>query len=128
MSAPNDIMKSTYSFPSASHTCEPLPRSTTIGPSVNTARPRDGEFTPSTSDRWARSNHSCDRVRLRVVVEGVNQSSLVCGSTAIHHQGRARHERRIVAGEEQRSLGDFLSRPHSSHGAVRTTGNVVFPL
>jgi hypothetical protein len=32
MSAPNDIMKSTYSLPSASHTCELWPRSRKTGP------------------------------------------------------------------------------------------------
>src|SRR5580693_9516101 len=66
MRAPNDIMKSTYSLPSASHTCDPWPRSNTIGPAVYTVAPREGEFTPSTSDCWARSNHWWERVRLRV--------------------------------------------------------------
>jgi hypothetical protein len=31
--------------------------SRTIGPEVYTVAPREGEFTPSTSDCWARSNH-----------------------------------------------------------------------
>src|SRR5215472_1259928 len=63
MSAPNDIMKSTYSFPSTSKTCDPCPRSRTTGPGENTAAPRDGEFTPSTSDRCARAKYSAERVR-----------------------------------------------------------------
>src|SRR5271157_3598619 len=63
MSAPNDIMKSTYSLPSRSQTCEPRPRSSTTGPAVYTAEPRDGEFTPSISDCCARLYHSLDRAR-----------------------------------------------------------------
>jgi len=35
---------------------------------VKTAAPREGEFTPSTSDRRARSNHCCDRERLGVLI------------------------------------------------------------
>src|SRR5215470_5472118 len=63
MSAPNDIMRSTYSFPSTSKTCDPRPRSRTTGPGENTAAPREGEFTPSTNDRCARSKYCADRVR-----------------------------------------------------------------
>src|SRR5580692_1669710 len=66
MSAPNDIMKSTYSFPSRSQTCDPRPRSNTTGPGEYTAAPRDGEFTPSISDCCARSYHSRDRSRVFV--------------------------------------------------------------
>src|ERR1700751_1633115 len=66
MSAPNDIMKRTYSLPSTSQTCEPCPRSRTIGPGEKTAAPREGEFTPSTRECWARSNHCCERLRVRV--------------------------------------------------------------
>src|ERR1700736_3163372 len=64
MSAPKDIMKSRYWFPSASQTCEPLPRSKKSGPGEYTAFPRDGEFTPSTNDCCARSNHCWERVRV----------------------------------------------------------------
>src|SRR5262250_1299786 len=63
MSAPNDIMRSTYSFPSTSKTCDARPRSRTTGPGENTAAPRDGEFTPSTSDCCARAKYCAERVR-----------------------------------------------------------------
>src|SRR5712692_5681411 len=90
MSAPKDIMKSTYSFPSESQTCDPWPRSRKIGPDVYTAAPREGELTPSTSDCCARSNHCWERARLRVVVvcaipslnaRAVNQSAVPPPST-----------------------------------------------
>src|SRR6266446_976442 len=37
-----------------------------MGPGVYTAVPREGEFTPSTRDCCARSNHCWERVRFRV--------------------------------------------------------------
>src|ERR1700691_5046948 len=109
MSAPNDIMKSTYSLPSASHTCDPSPRSRKIGPGVYTVAPREGEFTPSTSDCWARSNHCSDRLRFKaglvsiLFVGFIFEIRFVLSvrqPPAIHHQRRARHERRIVRGQK----------------------------
>src|SRR5580704_15010071 len=67
ISAPKDIMKSTYSLLSASQTREPLPRSRKTGQGEYVAWPREGEFTPSTSDSCARSNHCCERVRVLVI-------------------------------------------------------------
>src|SRR6266853_6193144 len=59
-------MKSTYSFPSASQTREPWPRSRNTGPGEKTAAPREGELTPSTSDRWERSNQCCEFLRVGI--------------------------------------------------------------
>ena len=80
MSAPKDIIKSTYSLLSASQTCEALARSRKTGPGEYVAVPRDGEFTPSTNDCWARSNHCWERVRERVRLMVVKEFQvLVCG-------------------------------------------------
>src|SRR5712671_5024998 len=59
-------MKSTYSFPSASQTREPWPRSRNTGPGEKTAAPREGELTPSTRDRWERSNQCCEFLRVGI--------------------------------------------------------------
>src|SRR6185369_15707074 len=74
MSAPNDIMKSMYSLPSASQTREPWPRSRNTGPGENTAAPRDGELTPSTSDCWERSNHCCEFLRFAGIEKELHDS------------------------------------------------------
>ena len=80
MSAPKDIIKSTYSFWSASQTCEPLPRSRNIVAGEYVAFPREGEFTPSTKNCWARSNYCWERVRERVRLMVVKEFQvLVCG-------------------------------------------------
>src|ERR1035441_9869265 len=68
-------MKSTYSLPSTSHTCDPCPRSSTTGPCEYTASPRDGDFTPSMSDCCARSYQA--RESVRVLVESGIQNLLL---------------------------------------------------
>src|SRR5882672_9096236 len=113
-------MKSTYSFPSASQTREPWPRSRNTGPGEKTAAPREGELTPSTRDRWERSNQCCEFLRVginnyagpssRSAVElrkrcelrsaGRTRASaptsfvaLVCCTAAVYYQSCSGHER-----------------------------------
>src|SRR5438045_3614304 len=61
-------MKSVYSFPSASQTWEPAPRSRNTGAGEYTAAPREGELTPSISDFWASSNNCSEGVEVRTLV------------------------------------------------------------
>src|SRR5271166_2227126 len=126
MSAPNDIMKSVYWLPSASHTCEPLPRSSMIGPPEYTAAPREGEFTPSTNDRCARSNNSRERVRFSFVL-GCAMNS-VRRTAAIHNQGGTGHERGVFAGEKQRRLRNLIRCADPPQGPVGAACEVILPL
>src|SRR5450755_370635 len=98
-------MKSTYSFPSTSQTRDPRPRSSTTGPAEYTAAPRDGEFTPSMSDRCARSYHSRDRSRLVVFLIFAIMDLKTVGSnrarqaSTVDNQRGTRHKRRRIAGQ-----------------------------
>src|SRR5580704_19049651 len=132
-------MKSRYSLPSASQTRDPWPRSSTIGPAAYTAAPREGEFTPSTSDCCARSNHSWERVRLRVwmvcamSLEFLSNSLRVVAASvrqppAVHYQRRPRHERRIIRGQKQYSLRDLVGCADPSHGTVCAPRQILLPL
>src|ERR1035438_3932352 len=139
-------MKSTYSLPSTSHTCDPRPRSSTTGPPEYTAAPRDGEFTPSMSDCCARSYQA--RESVRVLVESGIQNLLLlrcfsatlytrgasssffhqgkmedsacpCQPAAIDHERRSRHKRRRIASQIQHSLRDFFWLPNPAQRAFR---------
>src|SRR5262252_8516857 len=74
ISGPHDPMKSMYSFSSASHTCDPLPRTINGGSPPTDLNARTGEFTPPGIRLSARCCRRRDCSVLRKVVEGINSS------------------------------------------------------
>src|SRR5215469_2111919 len=64
-----------YSFSSASHTCDPLPRTINGGSPPTDLKARTGEFTPPGIMLSARCCRRRDCSVLRKVVEGINSSA-----------------------------------------------------
>src|ERR1700756_2002146 len=65
-----------YSFSSASHMCEPLPRTINGGSPPTERKPRTGEFTPPGIMLSARFCRRFDCSVLRIVLVGIKSSRL----------------------------------------------------